>query len=194
MKTAAIIVSLVFSLIFVTPSYGHDGHADPVLQEINDYLMAIQLMRIKDAAAANIFKTWHEHRTESWEIRNLTDEQNLLINADAVMKQISKTRAKQKQLLQECRAYFAKLVDQGPAIRFIVNQSITASWDSPALEVQEGHFKVVLVEVQNNRTSKVKLSMKSDYSDEILFWNKQFSLEANASRFTFVVLSPLSAG
>ncbi|WP_019669317.1 CehA/McbA family metallohydrolase [Eudoraea adriatica] len=194
MKTAAIIVSLVFSLIFVTPSYGHDGHADPVLQEINDYLMAIQLMRIKDAAAANIFKTWHELRTESWEIRNLTDEQNLLISAETVMKQISKTRAKQKQLLQECRAYFAKLVEQGPAIRFIVNQSITASWDSPALEVQEGHFKVVLVEVQNNSTSKVQLSMKSDYSDEILFWNKQFSLEANASRFTFVVLSPLSAG
>ena len=147
MKTATIIILLVFPLAFCPPALAHDGHADPALQEINDYLMAIQLMRIKDAAAANIFKTWHELRTESWEIRNLTDEQNLLINADAVMKQISKTRAKQKQLLQECRAYFAKLVEQGPAIRFIVNQSLTAIWDSPPLEVQEGHFKVVLVEV-----------------------------------------------
>lgn len=194
MRTATIIILLVFSFTFCPPALAHDGHADPALQEINDYLMAIQLMRIKDAAAANIFNTWHELRTESWEIRNLTDEQNLLINAEAVMKQISKTRAKQKQLLQECRAYFAKLVEQGPAIRFIVNQSITANWDSPPLEVQEGHFKVVLVEVQNNRTSKVKLSMKSDYSDEILFWNKNFSLEANASRYTFMVLSPLSVG
>jgi hypothetical protein len=194
MKTAAIIVSLVFSLIFVTPSYGHDGHADPTLQEINDYLMAIQLMRIKDTTAASIFKTWHELRTESWEIRNLTDEQNLLINAEAVMKQISKTRAKQKQLLNECRVYFSKLVKQGPAIRFIVDKSITANWAAPLFEVQEGHFKVVLVEVKNNRNSKVKLSMKSDYSDEILFWNKQFSLKANASRYTFVVLSPLSVG
>ena len=194
MKTAAIIVSLVFSLIFVTPSYGHDGHADPVLQEINDYLMAIQLMRIKDTTAANIFKTWHELRTESWEIRNLTDEQNLLIHAETVMKQISKTRAKQKQLLNECRVYFSKLVEQVPAIRFIVDNSITSDWATPLFEVQEGHFKVLLIEVKNNRNSKVKLSMKSDYSDEILFWNKQFSLEANASRYTFLVLSPLSVG
>ena len=154
MRTATIIILLVFPLAFCPPALAHEGHADPVLQEINDYLMAIQLMRIKDAAAANIFKTWHELRTESWEIRNLTDEQNLLINADAVMKQISKTRAKQKQLLQESRAYFAKLVDQGPAIRFIVNQTITAIWDSPALEVQEGQFKVALVEVQNKKKSK----------------------------------------
>lgn len=194
MKTAAIIVSLVFSLIFVPSSFAHDGHSDPVLQEINDYLMAIQLMRIKDATAADIFKTWHELRTESWEIRNLTDEQNLLINADVVMRQISKTRAKQKQLLNECRVYFSKLVEQGPAVRFIVDKSITSDWAAPIFEVQEGHFKVVLVEVKNNRNSKVKLSMKSDYSDEILFWNKQFSLEANASRYTYVVLSPLSVG
>jgi hypothetical protein len=194
MKTTAIIVSLIFSLIFVTHSCAHDGHSDPVLQEINDYLMAIQLMRIKDSAAANIFKTWHELRTESWEIRNLTDEQNLLINAEAVMKQISKTRAKQKQLLNECRAYFAKLIEQGPAVRFIVDKSITTDWAAPLFEVQEGHFKVVLIEVKNNGNSKVKLSMKSDYSDEILFWNKQFSLEANSSRYTFVVLSPLSVG
>lgn len=156
--------------------------------------MAIQLMRIKDTAAANIFKTWHELRTESWEIRNLTDEQNLLISAEAVMKQISKTRAKQKQLLKECRAYFAKLIEQGSSVRFNVDKSITTNWAAPLFEVQEGHFKVVLVEIKNNRTSKVKLSMKSDYSDEILFWNKQFSLEANASRYTFVVFSPLSTG
>jgi len=192
MKTATIIVSLVFSFIYNPTAFAHDGHSDPVLQEINDYLMAIQLMRINDPGAVSIFNTWHELRTESWEIRNLTDEQNLLISADAVMKQISKTRAKQKQLLSECRAYFAKLVELGPAVRFIIDQSIRISWDVPLFEVQQGHFKVVLVEVKNNRNSKVKLSMKSDYSDEILFWNKQFSLEANASRYTFVVLSPLS--
>ncbi|UCD61097.1 MAG: CehA/McbA family metallohydrolase [Flavobacteriaceae bacterium] len=194
MRTATIIILLVLPLAFCPPALAHDGHADPVLQEINDYLMAIQLMQIKDTTAANIFKTWHELRTESWEIRNLTDEQNLLINSEAVMKQISKTRSKQKQLLNECRAYFSKLVKQGPAIRFIVDKSVTSDWAVPLFEVQEGHFKVVLVEVKNNRNSKVKLSMKSDYSDEILFWNKQFSLEANASRYTFVVLSPLSVG
>ena len=191
MKTALIILFLVISLSSETRAYAHDGHSDPVLQEINDYLMAIQLMRIKDAAAANIFKTWHELRTESWEIRNLTDEQNLLISSGEVMKQISKARAKQKQLLNECRTYFAKLIKQEPAVLFTIGKSITSSWAAPLFEVQQGHFKVLLVEVKNNRNSKVELNMNSDYSDEILFWNKQFSLEANASRYTFVVLSPL---
>ena len=191
MKTAIIIISIVFTFVFEPLIYAHDGHPDPVLQEINDYVMAIQLLRINDSAATNIFKTWQELRAESWEIRNLTDEQNLLMNSDAAMKQISKTRSKQKQLLSECRIYFAKLIEQEPAVKFIVDQSITAIWDAPPLEVQQGHFKVLLVEIQNKRNSKAELTMESDSSDDILFWNKQFTLEAKTSRYTFVVLAPL---
>jgi hypothetical protein len=191
MKTAIIIISIVFTFVFEPLTYAHDGHPDPVLQEINDYVMAIQLLRINDSAATNIFKTWQELRAESWEIRNLTDEQNLLMNSDAVMKQISKTRSKQKQLLKECRVYFANLIEQEPAVKFIVDQSITAIWDAPPLEVQQGHFKVLLVEIQNKRNSKAELTMESNSSDDILFWNKQFTLEAKTSRYTFVVLAPL---
>ena len=192
MKTAIIIFSLVFSFVFEPLTYAHDGHSDPVLEEINDYVMAIQLLRINDSDATNIFKTWQELKAESWEIRNLTDEQNLLMNSETVMKQISRARAKQKQLLKECRIYFGKLIEQEPTVKFIVDQSITAIWDAPPVEVQQGHFKVLLVEIQNKRNSKAELTMKSDSSDDILFWNKQFTLEAKTSRYTFVVLAPLS--
>ena len=177
--------------MFEPLTYAHDGHSDPVLEEINDYVMAIQLLRINDSDATNIFKTWQELKAESWEIRNLTDEQNLLMNSETVMKQISRARAKQKQLLKECRIYFAKLIEQEHSVKFIVDQSITAIWDAPPVEVQQGHFKVLLVEIQNKRNSKAELTMKSDSSDDILFWNKQFTLEAKTSRYTFVLLAPL---
>ena len=191
MKALIPIILSIISIVFGPSSYAHEGHKDPVLQELNDYIMAIQLMRINDPAAATIFETWQELRNESWEIRKLTDEQNLLINAEEVMKQISKARAKQKQLLDECRAYFAKIIQQEPAVHFQIDQSISSNWQSPSLEVQVQHFKVLLIEVKNQRNSKVDITMKSNPSDEILFWNKKFSLEARSSRYTFVVFAPL---
>jgi hypothetical protein len=191
MKAAVTIVLIIISFVFEHPTYAHDGHTDPELQELNDYIMAIQLMRINDPSADELFKTWQELRTESWAIRKLTDEQNLLINTEEVMKQIAKTRAKRKQLLDECRAYFAKIIQRKPAIRFLIDQSITSNWNSPFAEVQVQHFKVLLIEVKNQRNSKVDITMKSNASDEILFWNKQFSLDALSSRYTFVVYAPL---
>lgn len=191
MKIRITIISLVLSLTFGLNIFAHDGHSDPVLAELNDYLMAIQLMRIDDARAADIFKTWQELKFESWEIRRLTDDQNLLMSSKDVMEQIGKTKAKQKQLLQECRAYFAERVQQGPAVRFSIDQSITSIWDAPPIAVQVQHSKVLLVEIQNKRNTATKVSLKGDTSDEILFWNKQISVAANSTRYTFVVLAPL---
>ncbi|MFC2089148.1 CehA/McbA family metallohydrolase [Bacteroidota bacterium] len=192
MKTSGIRILTLFLSFVINPSiYAHEGHTDPIYEELNDYLMAIQLMRISDPEAANIFKTWQELRIESWEIRKLTEDQNLLNNSSEVMTQIGKTRLKQKQLLHECRAYFAKIIQLGPAVRFIIDDSITTIWDSSPIEVQAQHFEVLLIEVQNIRTTVADVKMKSNSSDEILFWNKQFSLEAQSSRYTFVVLAPL---
>ncbi len=194
MKTRITIISLLLCLTFGWNTFAHDGHSDPVLAELNDYLMAIQLMRIDDARAADIFKIWQELKFESWEIRRLTDDQNLLMSSKDVMEQIGKTKTKQKQLLQECRAYFAELVKQGPAVRFSIDQSIASIWDAPPIAVQVQHSKVLLVELHNKRNSTTNVSLKSDASDEILFWNKQIALAANSIRYTFVVLAPLQEG
>jgi len=191
MRTKFIIISLVFSFIFNLSAASHDGHGDAVLAELNDYLMAIQLMRIEDARAADIFKTWQQLKFESWEIRRLTDDENLLINAKEVMNQISKTKAKQKQLLNECHLYFADLVQQQPVIQISIGQSIRTDWNSPTIEVQLQHFKVLLVEIQNKKDTPAQIDLNSDLSDEILFWNKQITLAANSTRYTFVVFAPL---
>ncbi|MCW5515275.1 CehA/McbA family metallohydrolase [Muriicola sp. Z0-33] len=192
MKTRIVILSLVFSFVFNLFALAHDGHHDADLAELNDYLMAIQLLRIEDSRAAEIFKTWQELKYESWTIRRLTDDQDLLINSEDVMEQIAKTKAKQGQLMEECRKYFADLVQNQPAIRFSLDQSISSDWDAPVIAVQLQHFKVLLVEIQNNRNTVANVNLNSAASDEILFWNKNISIAANATRYTFVVFAPLN--
>ncbi len=192
MRIIIILLSIVFSILFKGSAMAHDGHGDPVLAELNDYLMAIQLMRIEDSRAAGIFKTWQELKFESWEIRRLTDDENLLIQSPEVMEQISRTRTKQKQLLTECRLFFADLVERLPAIRFSIDQTITGIWKSTPIEVQRQHFKVILVELQNKRDKKAYISMNSNLSDDILFWDKQLVLAAHSVQYTFVVMAPLT--
>mgnify|MGYP003679982693 CR=1 FL=1 len=95
--TPVLLFLFVFCFNTNTPTDAHPRHSDPVLAELNDYLMAIQLLRIDDPAAARLFNIWDELRVASWKIRELTDEQNLLMVDSKVMKQIGTTRAKQKQ-------------------------------------------------------------------------------------------------
>ncbi|TDI71260.1 MAG: hypothetical protein E2O88_02190, partial [Bacteroidetes bacterium] len=146
------LIRIVIALIILLPFTisGHPGHQDPVYAELNDYLMAIQIMRYEDPRAAKIFETWNELREASWRIRELTDEHNLFINSQQVMDQIAATKKKQKQLLFECREYFADIIAGEPAIRIAVNKNLSIDWDDPVLDVQVQHTKILLVEIQNN--------------------------------------------
>ena len=153
--------------------------------------MAIQMLRMDDPEAEELFRSWQELRAESWKIRHLTDEEDLLMNSDAVIEQVSKTRAKQKQLLQDCHAYFSKMIQKESAIHFVVDQTITSIWRSVPIEVQVQHVKVLLIKVENKRNSKVYITMQGEASDQILFWNKRFTIAPQASRYTFVLLAPL---
>ncbi len=186
-------IKIVIAFIIFIPFTisGHPGHQDPVYAELNDYLMAIQIMRYEDPKAAEIFESWNKLREASWRIRELTDEQDLLINSQQVMDQIAATKRKQKQLLIECREYFDELVANQPAIGINIGQEIRVDWEEMVLEIQVQHTKVLLVKIQNDRDSSVSLTMTSKLSDQILFWNKQFKLAPNSSRFTFVVCAPL---
>lgn len=78
--------AMLFVVLWPFVTSAHPGHTDPVLAELNDYLMALQAMRADDPGAAAIFETWRELRAASWKIRKLTDEEGPLIN-DEVQKQ-----------------------------------------------------------------------------------------------------------
>lgn len=188
----SIALILIWTACWATTVAAHPRHSDPVLAELNDYLMAIQLLRANDQRAAALFDVWGELRAASWKIRELTDEQNLTIIDAAVMEQIGKTKASQKKLLQACRTYFAELTDDGPALKFVVDKAVTADWSDNTVEVPVQHFSVLPVAITNRRKEAAKVLLKADYSDEILFWNKSIWIGPESTRYTFVVCKPLA--
>lgn len=188
-----LIVTLFARLLFSSPAcHAHPRHTDPVLAELNEYLMALQLLRANDPKATAIFNTWSELREASWKIRELTDDENLTMIDDAVMEQIGKTKMKRQQLLQECRAYFAAMVEDGPALKFTVDKSIRADWNNPMLEVPVQHVRILVIELKNQRKEAAEVTLRADASDEILFWNKSVLLNPKSTRYTFAVCKPLS--
>ena len=55
----------------------HSGHTDPILSELNDYLVAIQLLKEDNPRAKELYLLWLTVRNESWHTRELVDKQNL---------------------------------------------------------------------------------------------------------------------
>src|ERR1044071_8483838 len=87
----------------------HDGHTDPILAELNDDLMAIQVLRLHDSRASVLFDRWRSLSEASWKIRDLTEQQDLSIEDPGVQKQIAAARELKTRLRDDCRAYFASL-------------------------------------------------------------------------------------
>ncbi len=193
-KRATLILALV-GMVISLHSYGHEGHTDPELAEINDYLMALQLMRHTDPQAVAIFGKWQQLREASWKIRELTDAENLLISSDKVLEQIGQARRLQNDLLTACRLYFEALEKEQPVLRFLLEESgLQVVWDNPAFEVEVQHTKVVLIKLTNQTPVDQTLSISSNYSDDILFWKKDIRLKGGHWRYTFAVLQPNREG
>lgn len=194
-KTRFSLLFVALSLAISLQSYGHAGHTDPELEEINDYLMAIQLMRHTDPQAVAIFGKWQELREASWKIRELTDSENLLIDDGRVMAQISAARGLQKDLLRACRSYFLQLEKEQPVIRFLfAEEEIRVDWNDPVFEVEVQHSRVILVKMTNQVAEQRTFHISGKYSDDILFWKKDILLKGGDSRYTFAVLHPYREG
>lgn len=172
----------------------HPDHTDPVLSELNDYLMAIQVMRTYDPEAESLFQTWETLREESWRIRELTDESNLTIDAPDVMQQIEYTRNLRKELLLDCHSYFADIMEFNSGISFTIGNEIQVDWKNPPVEVPVDQSRVVIVKIENNRPSATRLIMKADPSDQMLFWDKIFDLDPGSMRYSFMIVAPLEEG
>ncbi len=185
----------LFVVAFSLQSFAHDGHTDPELEEINDYLMALQLIRQTDPQAIKLFDRWRELREASWKIRELTDNEDLLAGSARVLQQISTARRLQQELLSACRSYFQQLEKTQPVIRFQLDaDKLEVSWENPLLEVEVMHSRVVLVKMLNGSSEQASFTVSGAYSDEILFWKKDVLLQAGAFRYSFVVLHPLREG
>jgi hypothetical protein len=186
-------IILFFFLVPIVAN-SHPRHQDPVYAELNDYLMAIQIMRYDDPKAMDIFETWRELREASWKIRELTDEQELFNNSIQVLEQVAKTRNKQRRLLDACKQYFESKISNSNSIDVTVDRQIRSNGQEKKFKVQVHHTKVRLIKIHNASDSSVTINLSGSYSDQILFRNKQLTLEPNAVRYTHLVCAPLEEG
>ena len=108
-KVKELAATAMLLLLAQTAAPTHERLTDPVLSELNDYLMAIQILRYQDDRAGDIFALWQSVRDASWAIRDLTDSRGLSIHDSTVQKQIAAAREARRRLRERCRAYFASL-------------------------------------------------------------------------------------
>lgn len=190
-----ILFTILSGLAISIQLYGHAGHTDPELEEINDYLMAIQLMRHYDPQAVAIFEKWQQLREASWKIRQFTDNANLLVNSSQVMDQISDARRLRRNLLQACRDYFLDLEEEQPVLRYLLGtEEIQVNWEDLPFEIEVQHSRVLLIKLTNQTPEPVSCNISGTYSDDILFWKKDIVLKGGESRYTFAVLHPYREG
>jgi hypothetical protein len=177
-----------------TRGFGHERRTDPVLAELNDYLAGVQILKEQDARAEGLFKLWQKVRASSWEIRRLTDEEDLRIDAPSVRAEIAKTRALRSELLERSRRYLAEQEDVLDTVRFEIGDGIKVRWRNRVIETAVGSRKVVLIKVENKGRVAIDVEMYGDGSDEILFWKKSMEVAAKSSRYTFAYAAPVKEG
>ena len=190
-KSAIVCAAL---LMFASQGLGHQRHTDPVLAELNDYLMAVQVLKESNPKAQELFELWQRIRGESWQIRSLTDDKNLRIDEPAVIEQIGKTRQVRHELIERCRQFFYEQKTLMPTVHFKLGPTISVEWNDAVIKAEVGSRKVVLIEIENIRSNHARIDMFSDRSDQILFWNKSIEVDPGSSRYTFVYVSPSKEG
>ena len=186
---------LSLALLFSTKNvYAHDGHIDRELIELNDYLMAIQLLKDESEVAQGLFLNWQQVRSSSWEIRALTEKNNLLANSEQVKQQVKKTKLLRRKLLSDIRDYFEARLKNQAHVLIKAGKNLDVSWGGNPHHLVVNASKLVLIKVENSSHNPLDIALSVKNNDHILFWNKTLQLKAQSHQFTFAVLSPKKEG
>ncbi|NJD19488.1 MAG: hypothetical protein FIA95_09445, partial [Gemmatimonadetes bacterium] len=178
---AGLVLALALLVPAPVPAAAHDRFTDPVLAELNDYLVAIQVLRLGDAHAAALFARWQAVREASWKIRDMTEKDGLSIHDPAVERQIAVARELRLRLRDDCRSYLASLEGKVPTAHFRVGTDVRVTWPDTVLETRVGAREVILIEVSNAgaAVAHVEMARRSGATrgddagaDRILFWDK----------------------
>lgn len=190
----SILLTVICILFIVVSGWSHPGHTESELAELNDYLMALQVMRHSDPGAETLFRRWQELREASWKIRELTDEQDLPIDAPGVIEQIDRTIAMREALLNDCRTYFHEKTGDLPTVRIHLDENLDITWDEPTVTVPVGSRGVILVEMTSDRNQHTHLNLTGEPNDHILFWTKTVKITGDNPVYTFIYAAPLQEG
>ncbi len=188
------ILALLLTALLTSTAPAHERETDPRLAELNDYIMALQVMRHSSARADSLFHRWQDLREASWAIRDLTDEQDLAIDDPTVEVQIEKARSLREALLQDCRAFFRDQTDHLPTARIHLGGSVEIDWADPTVAAPVGSRQVVLLELTSERSGHTHLHLSGSASEQVLFWSKPVTVTPDNPRYTFAYVAPQQAG
>lgn len=191
-KTIILISLIVTSISSI--GHTHPGDTDTRLEELNDYLMALQVMRHSDPGAEILFNRWQQLREASWKIRELTDDQDLPIDAPEVAEQIELTNGMRESLLDDCRAYFSDQTNVLPTVRIHLDENMDISWDDQTVTAPVGSRNVILVEITSDLNHHNHLNLSAEANDQILFWTKTIAISSQNPVYTFIYVAPLERG
>ena len=192
--TRLLLACLLLWVLDTIPGNTHPEHTSYELSELNDYLMALQVMRHQNPAADDLFHRWQELREASWEIREWTDDRDLTIDAPEVERQIEHTIRLREMLLNDCRTFFRKQSEVLPTARIHLGKDLRISWEAGEITAPVGSRRVVLLEITSEREEPEHLFLTGEDDDEILFWSKPVTVSGNHPRYTFAYIAPLESG
>ena len=68
-------ITCAFLLLHASSVLAHPRHTDPILAELNDYLLTLQVLRHDNSKADKLFQLWQHVSEESWKIRMCSTRQ-----------------------------------------------------------------------------------------------------------------------
>jgi hypothetical protein len=172
----------------------HPRHTDPILGELNDYLMALQVLRSSSTEAERLFQLWLEVREGSWKIRELTENGGLSSNHSDVKQVVRNTHSLRRSLRDQCLVYFEARKAELPAAAIEVSDQLLVQWSEPLIRAQVGERKPVLLELKNKLREPVTLQLSGSRDSEILFWKQSILIEPGSRRFCFAFIAASQPG
>ena len=189
------LVCCAMLLVLGTVVSAHPRGSSDELAELNDHLMALQWLAPSDPEAERLFEVWRDGlREASWAIRRLTDEEDLEIAHPRVIEQIETARRRRRELLGECRRYFASRPAELPTAVVRLGKTLTVEWPDPVLETPLGTRRLVLVELRNETDAHAHVELRVGPGRQVFAWRQSVPLGPGESRHTFVHVAPVQEG
>jgi hypothetical protein len=141
--------------------FSHPRHSDPLLGELNDDLMALQVLRESSPEAERLFQLWSEVREGSWKIRELTEKGGLSSDHPDVTQVVKNTHSLRRSLRDQCLAYFASLTSELPSAVIEASDQLLVEWSEPLIRAQVGERRPVILGLRNKLRERVTLQSRS---------------------------------
>ena len=153
------------------------------------------MLKANDKEAEKLYVLWLSVRQASWDIRKSIDENDLNSDSPKVINPVIKAKKIRNQLIEGCRTYFASQTNILPTVKITVSDTgVKVDWNDPVMNVEKWTRKIVLIEICNEKNDVAHITMKSDSGRQILFWQKDMTLEKGSSIYTFAYIAPTISG